>query len=128
MANSQRDHKATSPHLNSRSAIRNASGSRPIYDGTNRVDNDFWLIDRHEMTGMFGDDLTPAFRKLDVISLQLSPCRVGAARARHNNHRNRELSARSPDLGGAFADMDDFVRGRLVSGGTESRCADESLN
>jgi hypothetical protein len=68
------------------------------------------------MTGVFGNDLTPTFRKPDLISLQLSPCHIGTARGGHNGHRNRELPARGPDLRGAFAYINDFVRGCLVPG------------
>jgi len=32
---------------------------------------DLWLIDCHNMTGLFGDDLTSAFGKRDLIVLQI---------------------------------------------------------
>jgi hypothetical protein len=105
-----------------------ASASRLICNGANRVYNNLWLIDLYQMTGPFGNDLTPAFRQLDLVSLQLSPGRISAACPGHYNHRNRELSPRGPDFRGTVAYMDDFIRRRLVSGGTESCCADEFLN
>jgi hypothetical protein len=116
------------PIKNPRSAKRNViPSSRGVHDRADRIHNDLWLIDDHNVTGLFGNDLTSAFRKRDLITLQVSPCRIGASRTGHHHHRNRELSARSPDFRRALANMDDFVCGRLVSGGTEACCARESL-
>ena len=115
-----------------RSNLRLAKGntippSRDIHDRTDRVHNDVWLIDCHNVTGPFGNDLTSAFRKRDLISLQVSPGRIGPLRTRHDHDRHLQFPPGSPDLRRALANMDDFVGGRLVSGGTEARRACESL-
>ena len=111
-----------------RSAKRNiVPPSRGVDDRADRVHNDLWLIDGDNVTGLFGNDLTAAFRKRGLITLQVSPPRVGASRTGHHHHRNRELPAGSSDFRRAVADMDDFVGGGLVSGGPEARCARESL-
>jgi len=84
---------------NPRSAKRNiVPPSGGFHSRADRVHNDLWLIDDHNMTGLFGNDLTSAVRKRDVITLQLAPCRIGALRTGHDHHRNRELPARSPDF------------------------------
>jgi hypothetical protein len=32
-----------------------------LYDRPNRVHDDRWLVDRHDVTGLPGDDQTPSF-------------------------------------------------------------------
>src|SRR5439155_3905233 len=82
-----------------RSANRNVvPPSRGVHDRADRVHNDLRLIDCHRVTRLFGSDLTSAFRKRELITLQVSPYGIGASRTRHDHHRNRELPARTPDF------------------------------
>src|SRR3989442_7471810 len=72
--------------------------SRRFHDRADRVHNALWLIDCDDMTGLRGNDLAPALRKPDLVALQLSPCLVGAPRARHDHHRNRQRTSSAPDF------------------------------
>jgi hypothetical protein len=58
---------------NPKSAQRNiVPPSRGIHDRPDRVHNDLRLIDWHNVTGLFGNDLTSAFRNRDLITLQVA--------------------------------------------------------
>ncbi len=78
------------------------------------------------MAGLVRNDLAAPFRQSNLVALQVSPCLVGTSSTRHDYQRNRQLTPSAPDLCGTLLDMDDFVRGRLVSGGTELRRTRES--
>ena len=80
------------------------------------------------MARLVRNNLTATLRQSNLVALQVSPCRVGTSRTRHDHQRNRQLTSSAPDLCGTLPDMDDFVRGRLVSGGTERRRACESTD
>jgi hypothetical protein len=56
----------------------NIAASGCLDDSPDRVHDDPWLVDRHDVTGPFGDDQTSSFRERRLISLQLSPILVGS--------------------------------------------------
>ena len=79
------------------------------------------------MARLVRNNLTATLRQPNLVALLVSPCRVGTSCTRHDHHRNRQLMSSAPDLCGTLPNMDDFVRGRLVSGGAEGRRAGETL-
>src|SRR5436309_12863967 len=89
-----------------------------FHEPSNRVDNNFWLIDVDAVTGLLREDLAATSRQPDLVALQLSPRGIGSSRARHHHNGNRQFTSRAPDFRGALPNMEDLVGGRLISGGT----------
>ena len=80
------------------------------------------------MAGLVRDDLTAMSRQSNLVALQVSPLRVGTSCTRDDHQRNRQLTSSTPDLCRTLPDMDDLVRGRMVSGGTVLRRPRESTD
>jgi hypothetical protein len=87
-------------------------------DSPDRVHNDVWLVDRHDVTGLLSDHQTSSFRQRGLIALQLSPSLVGSLSTGDDEDRDGELSARAPDFRRAIPNVNNLVSRRLVS-----RCA-----
>jgi len=102
--------------------------SRRIHDRADRLHNDPWLLKGDNMARLVRNNLTATLRQSNLVALQVSPCRVGTSCTRHDHRRNHQLTSSAPDLCRTLPDMDDFVRGRLVSGGTELRRTRESTD
>ena len=92
-----------------------------LHDNPDRVHNDLWLVDGHDVTGLFSDHQTSSIRQRGLILLQLSPILIGSSATGDDEDRDGELAARAPHFGHALPNMNDFVSRRLVAGRAETR-------
>jgi hypothetical protein len=99
-----------------------------LHHRSDRGDNNHGLIDGYNMSGLVRGNLTASLGESHLVTLQLSPCRVGISRTGHDHQGNRQLTSGAPDLCGTLPNVDDFVRGRLISGGAEPRRTRESTD
>jgi hypothetical protein len=54
----------------------------PLDDGSDRIHNDLWLVDRYYVTGLSSDHHASSFRARSEILLQLPPMLISASSAR----------------------------------------------
>ena len=72
--------------------------SRGLHYHPDRVRDDLWLIDGHDVTGVVSDYETSSFRQGGLISLQLSPICVGSSSTGDDHDRNGEPAARGSNF------------------------------
>ena len=53
--------RAAAFNVGTRSAKRDIVSSGCLHDGPDRADNDLWLVDRHDVTGLLSDHQTASF-------------------------------------------------------------------
>jgi hypothetical protein len=100
----------------------NIAASGGLDDSPDRLHDDPWLVDRHDVAGVFSDDQASSLRQRRLISLQLPPMLVGSLSASDGDYRDRERAARAPDFLRAFPKVDDLVSRRPGPGCTKAGC------